>query len=223
MKRKNKYGDKRDIESENKPTTPSAPLHEELSPVTSAEDPTAEPPKSVAKPAEEEKTNEAEALEPSMVDEALEATLKLMEPQSDEPEEPQLPREKAVTEFHFPDLNGPEPLEKLGAALKARREELGISFAEITKNTCLAQSSILALESQPLDKLDAPFYIKNRLALYASVLNIDSQAIEDFFQNAIASKDNNTKPKQERSSAIWGLIIGGVVVLALIVALFLIQ
>ncbi len=160
--------------------------------------------------------------ETPVVDEALEATLKLMEPKATPPEEPVATREIAVKEFVLPDVNGQDPLGKLGAALKARREEMGISFAEITKRTCIAQSTILAMESQPLDKLDAAFYIKNRLALYASALDIDPKIIKDFFEKTVATKDGDKNLPQKHSQTMWALIVGGVVLLAILGAIFFI-
>ncbi len=166
--------------------------------------------------AEEVAVKDEAPAEPMMVDEALEATLKLMEPKAKEPEEPEVTREVAVKEFVLPDVNGPDPLGKLGAALKARREEMGISFAEITKRTCIAQSTILAMESQPLDKLDAAFYIKNRLALYASALDIDPKIIKDFFQKTVATKENDKNLPQKHLPMFWAIVGGVVIVLAIL-------
>lgn len=156
-------------------------------------------------------------LPPEGSDAALEATLKLV----DTAPKNEVATKKSTNTFVLPDLSGENPLAELGPALKARREELGISFAEITRRTCIAQSTIIALESQPLDTLDAAFYIKNRLALYAKVLDIDPKSVQDFFESCINSTADKTEAAQRSNSMKRWLIIGGVIIALAVTAVIL--
>lgn len=156
-------------------------------------------------------------LPPEGSDAALEATLKLV----DTAPKNEVATKKCSNTFVLPDLSGENPLAELGPALRARREELGISFAEITRRTCIAQSTIIALESQPLDTLDAAFYIKNRLALYAKVLDIDPKSVQDFFESCINSTADKTEAAQRSNSMKRWLIIGGVIIALAVTAVIL--
>lgn len=118
--------------------------------------------------------------------------------------------------FVLPDINSPDPLGELQRLLANRRKELGLSFAELHRRTCMSQSTILNLETKSLTELDAPFYIKNRLGLYASALNIDSKEIQEFYLAVMAlSNAQATIKTSSYQKSRWLLLLAVIILLAI--------
>jgi cytoskeletal protein RodZ len=88
----------------------------------------------------------------------------------------------------------------------------------------MSPRTITALECEDLERLDAPFYVKNRLRLYASSLRIaDPNQVVSFYESALSSRHaTTTMPFSKLSLHSWvPWAVGGGILLALAIALSL--
>lgn len=134
-----------------------------------------------------------------------------------------LPVSGDVTAFSLPAIDSESPILALAASLTARRESLGLSLADVARASHMSPRTITRLEQEPLDKLDAPFYVKNRLRLYAGALRLDPDEVVDFFVEALRAQHATTTLSQGRLDVRTWLpwMVGGAVVVAVVVVVMI--
>jgi transcriptional regulator with XRE-family HTH domain len=127
--------------------------------------------------------------------------------------------------FELPPLDGEDPLGTLSRRLQARRTALGMSIADVARRSHVSAHTLEMLEKGPLEKIDAPFYIKNRLRVYAEALGVDSLRVAEFFEQAVRLHQTASGAAQRRRvSLTWvpwlvlGVVTAGIAALLLIKA-----
>jgi len=73
----------------------------------------------------------------------------------------------------------PQPLSSAGKILSARREEWGLSVAEVASNLNLGADTIEALEADDYDSLPGTTFIKGYMRSYARLLKLDVEGLMD--------------------------------------------
>jgi cytoskeletal protein RodZ len=113
-----------------------------------------------------------------------------------------------------------------GALLRERRQERGISLAEVAEHTCIRRPFLEALEEDRFSELPGEAYVTGFLRNYANFLGLDGgEVIERYhlrFKKPVAIKPE--QPAVKRLPDHWGgrhkfLILAGL--LATLAALFL--
>jgi hypothetical protein len=74
-----------------------------------------------------------------------------------------------------------EPL-TIGATLKKRREELGLTLSGIAEKTCIRCTFLQAMEADRFDGFPGDAYLQGFLKLFAEALGLDSSVVIDQFR-----------------------------------------
>ncbi|HET7307338.1 MAG TPA: RodZ domain-containing protein [Gammaproteobacteria bacterium] len=121
-----------------------------------------------------------------------------------------------------PEDNGGVESLPIGQRLRAGRERVGLSEAQIAQSLNLDQSVVIALEAGDFDSLGAPIFVKGHLRNYARLVKLDPaaivadyEALERGVAPALQTQVHHGVRMDERSG--WGSRIAWLV-LALIVA-----
>lgn len=117
-----------------------------------------------------------------------------------------------------------EPLPTLAATLRGRRLALGLSVSELARLTHLSQRTINRIEEEPLEGQDAPFYVKNRLRLYARLVRLDPDATVRFYEQALQSRITERAAAAAHGTPLrhyLPYLVGGGAVLVVLVVIWL--
>lgn len=108
-----------------------------------------------------------------------------------------------------------------GAALLAAREAAGLSRSQVARALNLEQSVVVALETDDVERLPEPAYVKGYLRAYARLLDLDAGALLEAYEG-LGVPAPEVAPHE--SAAAFGeqqrvraQVIGGVVALVLVV------
>lgn len=84
----------------------------------------------------------------------------------------------------------PEPGEKIGAYLKRRREDLGLTLRDVAAKTKVRTTYLEHIENERLSDLPAPVYLRGFVLGYARVLGLpDPESITAAFLDLIDEED----------------------------------
>jgi len=70
----------------------------------------------------------------------------------------------------------------LGPLLRARREEMGLTYAEISEKIKVRPGHLEALENEDWERLPAPAFVKGFIRSYAKLLGLSEEGLEDLYQ-----------------------------------------
>ena len=71
---------------------------------------------------------------------------------------------------------------ELGALLRTRREELGLTFAQISERTKVRPRYLEALENEDWESLPSPTFIKGFIRSYARALDLSEESLLGLYQ-----------------------------------------
>ena len=96
--------------------------------------------------------------------------------------------DEAAKDWEFP--SGKE----LGALLKNKREEMGLSYAQIFEITKLQPHFLEALENEEWNHLPAPAFVKGFIRSYARALDLAEDGLVDLYQEVTPQQNKTPEP-----------------------------
>ena len=107
-----------------------------------------------------------------------------------------------------------------GAILRAAREAAGLDRAQVARSLNLEKNVVAALESDDVEHLPEPAYVKGYLRAYARLLDLDAHTLLEAYAG-MAVPPPEVLPRESASSGadprVRVQVVGGLVVLILIV------
>ena len=107
-----------------------------------------------------------------------------------------------------------------GAILRAARETAGLDRAQVARSLNLEKNVVAALESDDIEHLPEPAYVKGYLRAYARLLDLDAHTLLEAYAG-MAVPAPEVLPRESASSGadprVRVQVVGGLVVLVLIV------
>ena len=103
-------------------------------------------------------------------------------------------------EWEFP--SGKE----LGALLKAKRKETGLTYAQVSEQIRVGARYLEALENEDWDHLPSPAFIKGFIRSYARVLGLSEEGLIALYQETAPPSQAMPKPLQAAPKKKKGLI-----------------
>ena len=107
------------------------------------------------------------------------------------------PTEPVDIEENFPEQSSQAIFREIGRTLRAQRELLGLSLAEVERFTRLRQHYIQAMEDGQTEGLPSPVQGKGMLSNYAAFLNLDEDAVLLRFAEGLQTRRIERLPKAE--------------------------
>lgn len=107
-------------------------------------------------------------------------------------------------EWEFP--SGKE----LGALLKAKRKERGLTYAQISERIRVSARHLEALENEDWDQLPSPAFVKGFIRSYARVLGLSEEGLIALYQESVPASQPMPKPLQaapEKKRAFLYLVL----------------
>lgn len=103
----------------------------------------------------------------------------------------------------------------LGQTFKQKREELGLSIAEVSQKLDIQERYIQAIEDEKLESIPGDYYTKNFVTQYANLLNLDGEKLLAQYASeksaVVADKASEaTKPLKSAVSNTVGAVSEGV-------------
>ena len=119
--------------------------------------------------------------------------------------------EEEARDWEFP--SGKE----LGVLLKSRREELGLTHAQVSEQTKLRPHFIEALENEDWDHLPSPAFVKGFIRSYARILGLSEEGLIALYQEVAPQAGEGpgtVNPPPARKKGRILLYIAGLVLVA---------
>lgn len=85
---------------------------------------------------------------------------------------------------------------ELGPLLKAKREEMGLAYGQISAQIKVSQRYLEALENEAWDRLPSPAFVKGFIRSYARVLGLSEDALVALYQEIAPPPQPLTRPIQ---------------------------
>ncbi|MFN3678987.1 helix-turn-helix domain-containing protein [Thermosynechococcus sp.] len=98
-----------------------------------------------------------------------------------------------------------EKLAEIGAFLRDKRLELGLSLEELAAKTLVRQSILAAIENASLEELPEPVYTQGFIRRFADALGLDGKSIAANFPTVVEPAERPDKPSVSRGGMGWQL------------------
>jgi cytoskeleton protein RodZ len=90
--------------------------------------------------------------------------------------------------------------QSVGPMLRAERERLGLSLAQITEKTRMRIQVVEAIENETWGSLPPPVFVRGFLRVYAKVLGISQAAVIDLYEKSVPPETSGQVPRLEPST-----------------------
>ena len=118
-------------------------------------------------------------------------------------------------------------MESFGEKLKTTRENLGYTIEQIARDTHISKRYLIALENEDFSIFPGETYLKGFLQNYSEYLGLNAEEMITIYRNMIIQEQPipmdqllDQKPDRRRKPLLFA-VIGGVVVLAALLVVFI--
>ncbi|WP_299044349.1 helix-turn-helix domain-containing protein [uncultured Thermosynechococcus sp.] len=98
-----------------------------------------------------------------------------------------------------------EKLAEIGAFLRDRRLELGLSLEELAAKTFVRQSILAAIENASLEDLPEPVYTQGFIRRFADALGLDGKSVAAAFPTLVEPAEQSPQASVSRGGMGWQL------------------